>query len=107
MDRFRRRRPELTGLDDAVLETHLDQTVDERQNPLNDLRDIQTASLIQQAMLHLPPRQRAALALWAYQDASMHEISTALDIDTNAAHQLLHRAKISLRSKLLEIGYVH
>jgi len=50
-------------------------------------------------MMFLNPRQRAALALWAYQDATVAEIAKAIDIEINAAHQLLHRAKINLRKK--------
>lgn len=52
---------------------------------------------LQQALLRLPARQRMALALWAYGDADADGIARAFGIDTNAAHQLLHRAKRSLR----------
>jgi RNA polymerase sigma-70 factor (ECF subfamily) len=37
--------------------------------------------------------------MWAYGDAEVGEIAHTLRIDNNAAHQLLHRAKRSLRSK--------
>jgi len=53
---------------------------------------------LQQALLRLPARQRMALALWAYSDADADGIARAFGIDANAAHQLLHRAKRSLRS---------
>jgi len=43
--------------------------------------------------------------LWAYQDASIPEIAKATGIEVNAAHQLLHRAKINLRKKMEELGY--
>lgn len=56
------------------------------------------APALQQALLRLPARQRIALALWAYGDADAEAIARAFEIDTNAAHQLLHRAKRSLRS---------
>lgn len=49
------------------------------------------------ALQRLPPRQRLALAMWAYGDATVPEIARTLEIDTNAAHQLLHRAKRALR----------
>lgn len=52
------------------------------------------------ALITLPPRQRLALALWAYADADAAAIGQALTIDTNAAHQLLHRAKRQLRQAL-------
>jgi RNA polymerase sigma-70 factor (ECF subfamily) len=55
------------------------------------------AQALAEALLRLPPRQRMALAMWAYADAGAAEIAAALDLDANAAHQLLHRAKQSLR----------
>lgn len=60
-----------------------------------------TASL-QAAMARLPARQRMALAMWAYADADVPEIARSLELDANAAHQLLHRAKTSLRLLLLQ-----
>ncbi|MFM9917723.1 MAG: RNA polymerase sigma factor [Rhizobacter sp.] len=48
----------------------------------------------------LPVRQRMAIVMWAYADAGIADIARALDIDPNAAHQLLHRAKHSLRMHL-------
>ncbi len=38
--------------------------------------------------------------MWAYADAGVPDIARALDIDPNAAHQLLHRAKQALRMQL-------
>lgn len=53
-----------------------------------------------QALSQLPARQRMALAMWAYTDASAAEIGQALEIDANGAHQLLHRARAGLRQRL-------
>nr|WP_315488581.1 sigma-70 family RNA polymerase sigma factor [uncultured Rhodoferax sp.] len=55
---------------------------------------------VQAAMATLPTRQRMALAMWAYGDAEVREIARALDVEVNAAHQLLFRAKASLRTVL-------
>ena len=55
------------------------------------------ARALGEALLRLPPRQRMALAMWAYADAGAAEIAAALELEPNAAHQLLHRAKQSLR----------
>jgi RNA polymerase sigma-70 factor, ECF subfamily len=60
------------------------------------------APRLQAAMQALPPRQRMALAMWAYADADAADIARSLELDTNAAHQLLHRAKNALRRSLLE-----
>lgn len=38
--------------------------------------------------------------MWAYADASAADIAQALAIDSNAAHQLLHRAKQALKLRL-------
>lgn len=64
-----------------------------------DVPDTDPAQL-QAALGALPARQRMALAMWAYADAEAPQIASALDIDTNAAHQLLFRAKRSLRQRL-------
>ena len=79
--------------------------LDESQNPIEYLEKKQFQSNVQHAMMFLNPRQRAALALWAYQDATIPEIAHSTGIDLNAAHQLLHRAKSNLRKKMEELGY--
>ncbi|MES2972147.1 MAG: RNA polymerase sigma factor [Pseudomonadota bacterium] len=63
-----------------------------------------TAFQLQQALGTLGARQRMALAMWAYADAEPAEIARALEMDANAAHQLLHRAKLALRSRLEGAG---
>lgn len=59
-----------------------------------------TRHRLQAALRRLPARQRMAVAMWAYADASVAEIARTLELDTNAAHQLLHRAKAALRTHL-------
>lgn len=59
-----------------------------------------SAAQLQRAMAGLRPRQRMALGMWAYADADVADIARALEIDVNAAHQLLHRAKLALRTAL-------
>jgi len=58
------------------------------------------AAGVRAALQALPARQRMALALWAYGDASPEDIGIALAISTNAAHQLLHRARRALHAQL-------
>jgi len=62
------------------------------------------AHVIDQALRRLPARQRLALTLWAHADAQPPDIARELDIDVNAAHQLLHRARARLR-QLLEANH--
>lgn len=52
------------------------------------------------ALARLPARQRMAAVMWAYADASVTDIARTLELDPNAAHQLLHRAKQALRLHL-------
>lgn len=59
-----------------------------------------TPARLQRALAALPPRQRVAIAMWTYADASAVDIARTLEIDPNAAHQLLHRAKQALRAHL-------
>jgi RNA polymerase sigma-70 factor (ECF subfamily) len=78
---------------------------DGKSNPVESLEKKQSDSNVQHAMQFLNARQRAALALWAYHDASISEIAKATGLEVNAAHQLLHRAKINLRKKMEQLGY--
>lgn len=55
---------------------------------------------LERGLSRLPVRQRMAVVMWAYADAGVPDIARALDIDPNAAHQLLHRAKQALRQHL-------
>jgi RNA polymerase sigma-70 factor (ECF subfamily) len=60
----------------------------------------QQAGLIEAALQSLPPRQRLAISLWAYHDHSAADIARVLQVDRNAADQLLHRAKTGLKKRL-------
>ena len=66
-----------------------------------DATDIDSTRL-QTCMAQLPARQRMALVMWAYADADAPAIARAMDIEPNAAHQLLYRARLSLKSLLQE-----
>ncbi len=58
------------------------------------------SAALEHALFKLSDRQRTAIVLWAYTDAGIVGIAAQLMIDENAAHQLLHRAKQSLRKNL-------
>lgn len=57
---------------------------------------------LHEALAGLPVRQRMALVMWAWADADAAAIGEWLGIETNAAHQLLHRARRKLRERLTE-----
>ncbi len=84
---------------------HAQASEDPCLNPEQALALNQTAEQVQQAVMRLQPRQRLALNLWAHHGASVADIACTLDIAPNAAHQLLHRAKINLKQHLKDIGH--
>lgn len=81
---------ELTALQDA-------QQADARAD--DALPSVSPQRLLE-SLARLPGRQRMALAMWAYADATAADIGAALEIDANSAHQLLHRARTGLRLAL-------
>jgi len=66
--------------------------------------DAVTPQQLLDTLAQLPARQRLALAMWAYADASAADIAQALEIDANSAHQLLHRARAGLRQALTGVS---
>ena len=92
------RRRELS-LDDEVLAELVDDLQQSQSSHGQDGLAALSNAQLQQALASLPARQRLAIAMWAYGDAEVGEIAHTLRIDNNATHQLLHRAKRSLRSK--------
>lgn len=68
--------------------------------PMHDTQGDISPAQLQHALGQLPARQRMALAMWAYADAEARDIAHTLEIEVNAAHQLLHRAKVGLRTLL-------
>lgn len=99
LDRIRRKRPELI-LDAQDFEQITEEASSSSENPQDLLSHQQQADQMQAAIAQLSPRQRMAISLWAYQDFEVIDIARALDCDLNAAHQCLHRAKVSLRKLL-------
>ncbi len=84
---------QLTELADARQDTHA---------AAADELPALSAPQLQAAMARLPARQRMALAMWAYADADVADIARSMELERNAAHQLLHRAKAALRQQLQE-----
>ncbi len=76
------------------------QVVETATGPEQQLQQGQEATRVQLALQALPPRQRLALSLWAYHDSTVSDIADVLQIERNAADQLLHRAKAQLKKRL-------
>lgn len=89
---------------DALAELHdARQAGDIAAHGADHTASVDTASnsgALERGLVRLPVRQRMAVAMWAYADADVPDIARALEIDPNAAHQLLHRAKQALRVHL-------
>jgi RNA polymerase sigma-70 factor (ECF subfamily) len=92
------RRRELSTEHDTLME------LAEAQQAMASAGDVESEAWspaqLQLAMGRLPARQRMALAMWAYADAEVSDIARTLDLEVNAAHQLLYRAKANLRTVL-------
>lgn len=57
-------------------------------------------ALVREVLQEIPDKQRMALVLAHYEGAGYQEIGEALDMNANAAKQLCHRARESMRKKL-------
>lgn len=100
LDRLRVARGTSVSLEDDM---QLLETSDEgASDPQRSRMQSEQARQVQQALMSLKPRQRVALSLWAYQDATASDIANIMGLEINAVHQLLHRAKINLRHLLGE-----
>jgi len=78
--------------------------IDPVHDPEQALSQGEQVSRVQRALQALAPRQRMAISLWAYHDFTALEIADAMQIERNAADQLLHRAKARLK-QILEPEY--
>lgn len=64
----------------------------------------ETRERVQQAILSLPPKYRAVIALRHFQDLSYEEIATAMDLPINTVRTHLFRAREALRKVLQSDG---
>ncbi len=63
-----------------------------------DRADVSMA--VREAILALPEKQRQALILAKYEDQSLTEIASVMEISAKAAKSLVHRAREGLRERL-------
>lgn len=73
---------------------------DEAANSEQSLQTQQRAQAVRAALETLPPRQRAAVGLSFYQDASQKEGAEILGVSEKAYESLLMRAKRGLKAQL-------
>jgi RNA polymerase sigma-70 factor (ECF subfamily) len=96
LDGRRRLRP-VAPLDEAGA------VADPAPGPAENAERAETAARVQAAAAALPPRQRAALALFHGDGLSMTEIGRVLDASEKAVEGLLLRGRAALRERLREM----
>ena len=100
IDALRKQHKQLFEADDYEVEQ-----VSSHEEPSAILSKRQDLGQMQYWISSLSPRQRVAIAMWVYQDANLLQIANALNLEVNAANQLLHRAKTALKLKLKGIDH--
>lgn len=93
----RRRLRLVVPLDDIA------EAADPTPGPLAQAEASDMARQVQQAMIALPTRQRAALALFHGEGLSMQEIADTLDATPKAVEGLLLRGRTALRTSLAHL----
>ncbi|MEZ5937586.1 MAG: RNA polymerase sigma factor [Hyphomonadaceae bacterium] len=76
------------------------ETPDLKASATRDLEEKQRSARVHEAILELPERQRAALALCYFQEKSNIEAADILEISVEALESLLARARRSLKARL-------
>lgn len=91
-----RARPALNGEANVVLL----QAASPQPSPLEGTAVNEQTRIIRAAVFELPERQREAIALYAFEQLSYHEISQVLDLPINTVKTLIRRARIALARRL-------
>lgn len=94
LDRLRRRRT--VPLEEAP------EPADPAPGPAQAVQVLDVARVVEAAILTLPERQRAALALCHYQELSNIEAAAVLELSVEALESLLSRGRRGLRERLAD-----
>jgi len=89
-----------------------DHIVSTMENLLSDTRYLpdqlyekkERQQMIRQQVNNLPDNQKLSLILITYQELSYQEVSTIIGCSISAVKSLVHRARQSLKRKLIELG---
>lgn len=81
-----------------------DDVVDAQPAPDSTLAAQEIQDQVAAAMSELPLRQRMAVTLCFYEHMSLAEAGEVLKVSVGAVESLLHRAKATLREKLIGLG---
>jgi RNA polymerase sigma-70 factor, ECF subfamily len=88
---------------DGDISTYLE-TIDTKPLPDEVLEQKETAVIVRMALNRLPAKEQAALKAKYIEGLSAHEIGRQMNSTEKAVHDLLYRARISLRQELKRIA---
>lgn len=94
IDRFRKKKPDVSD--------ELPDQVDPAASADGAMQADEAAEAVQEAIDHLPERQRLALVLTYYQGLPNKEAAELLDVSVDALESLLARARRALKATLSE-----
>lgn len=95
-DTYRRRRETPTAT--------VPETIDPAPRPDEAALATDTGSIVERALMTLPPRQRDAIVLTYYQELGNGEAASILGVSVDALESLLARGRRTLRARLMENG---
>jgi RNA polymerase sigma-70 factor (ECF subfamily) len=82
----------------------IDEPEDPAKGPLDALRKDSQRQLVQQCLLFLPDRQRAAIILSYFEDMRDQEIADVMGVSVGAVESLLVRGRKALRDHMQHLG---
>jgi RNA polymerase sigma-70 factor (ECF subfamily) len=88
---------------DGDISTYLE-TIDTKPLPDEVLEQKETAGIVRTALNRLPAKEQAVLKAKYIEGLSAHEIARQMNSTEKAMHDLLYRARISLRQELKRIA---
>ena len=88
---------------DGDISTYLE-TIHTKPLPDEVLEQKETAAIVRMALNRLPAKEQAALKAKYIEGLSAHEIARQMNSTEKAVHDLLYRARISLRQELKRIA---
>ncbi len=94
----RRRRPPFAPLEEAGA------PATDEPDGLEQAVRMRSRDVMAQALMQLPARQRAAIAVYYYEDVSVPEAARILDVSVSSLESLLVRARRTLKKTLAESG---
>ncbi len=99
----RKKLTNLMSLEFLFQDKEIFQPVSPEDSPDQQMETSETEQIVQQAIRHLPARQKTAIILHRYEHLSYTEIASVMEISLSAVESLLHRAKENLSEKLIPL----